>query len=89
MLESWIQTKIIHHLESKWWEVVKTIKLNKSWYADLFVFPGNGIVIFIEVKKPEWKESKIQEYRRKKLTEKWYQCYVFYSYEEYLKIFCI
>lgn len=65
--ESKLQSKIIKHLESEGWLVVKTIQLSKNGYPDLFCFK-NERAVFIEVKAPNGKRSELQKYRIEQLT---------------------
>lgn len=68
MKEQDLQSKIVKELKSNGWAVVKTILLSKNGYPDLFAFK-KGVIIFIEVKKPNGVRSKIQEYRIKELKK--------------------
>lgn len=84
MIESAIQFKCIDHLTKKGYLVMKLIKTNMNGIADLQVFTGNGNTFFIEVKQEKWKESAIQEYRRKEFIDRGYKWIVCYWYEDYL-----
>lgn len=68
MKEQDLQSKIVKELKNNGWDVVKTILLSKNGYPDLFAFK-RGVTIFIEVKKPNGKRSKIQEYRINELKK--------------------
>lgn len=68
MKESQIQSKKIKELEAQGYYVLKLIKTNKNGIPDLLVIPPNSDVLFIEVKGPTGKLSKLQEYRIKELT---------------------
>ena len=68
MKESQIQSKKIKELEAQGYYVIKLIKTNKNGIPDLLVIPPNSDVLFIEVKGPTGKLSKLQEYRIKELT---------------------
>jgi hypothetical protein len=67
MTEQQIQTKKIKELEDKGYYVIKLIKTNKNGIPDLIAIPPNSDVLFCEVKKPNGKVSKLQEYRIKEL----------------------
>lgn len=67
MTEQQIQTKKIKELEDKGYYVIKLIKTNKNGIPDLIAIPQNSDVLFCEVKKPNGKVSKLQEYRIKEL----------------------
>ena len=63
MTEQQIQAKKIKELEAQGYYVIKLMKTNKNGIPDLIAIPPNSDVLFIEVKKPEGKLSKLQEYR--------------------------
>jgi Holliday junction resolvase len=65
--EQQIQAKRIKELEGEGYYVIKLIKTNKNGIPDLIAIPPNSNVIFSEVKKPNGKLSKLQEYRLKEL----------------------
>jgi hypothetical protein len=67
MLESKIQTKKIKELEKKGYYVIKLVMTNKPGIPDLIAIPKDCDVLFVEVKKPDGKLSKLQEYRLKEL----------------------
>ena len=67
MTEQQIQYKRIKELESEGYYVIKLIKTNKNGIPDLIAIPPNSNVIFSEVKRPNGKLSKLQEYRLKEL----------------------
>jgi Holliday junction resolvase-like predicted endonuclease len=67
MTEQQIQSKLIKELESQGYYVIKLMKTNKNGIPDLIAIPRNSNVKFIEVKKPNGKVSKLQEYRLKEL----------------------
>jgi Holliday junction resolvase len=69
MKESQIQFKKIKELEAQGYYVLKLIKTNKNGIPDLLAIPKNSDALFIEVKGPTGKLSKLQEYRIKELTE--------------------
>lgn len=69
MTEQQIQKKRIQELESQGYYVIKLVKTNKNGIPDLIAIPPNSDVLFSEVKKPNGKLSKLQEYRLKELKE--------------------
>ncbi len=84
MLESQIQKKIINYLTKQWYTVVNLIKTNFSGIPDLIATKDSNC-IWIEVKRPWGRLSKLQEYRIKKLRENGNVVLVPYGYEEFLK----
>lgn len=69
MREQQIQSKKIKELEAEGYYVIKLITTNKNGIPDLIAIPRGSDVLFIEVKKPGGKLSKLQEYRLKELKE--------------------
>ena len=69
MTEQQIQAKRIKQLESAGYYVIKLIKTNKNGIPDVIAIPPGVNVIFSEIKKPNGKVSKLQEYRLKELQE--------------------
>lgn len=69
MKEQQIQTKKIKELEAQGYYVIKLINTNKNGIPDLIAIPPNSDVLFVEVKKPEGKLSKLQDFRLKELQE--------------------
>lgn len=67
MTEQQIQSKLIKELEGQGYYVIKLMKTNKNGIPDLIAIPRDSNVKFIEVKKPNGKVSKLQEYRLKEL----------------------
>lgn len=67
MKEQKIQAKKIKELESQGYYVIKLMNTNKNGIPDLIAIPPNSDVLFIEVKTPTGKLSKLQEYRIKEL----------------------
>jgi len=67
MTEQQIQSKRIKLLEAEGYYVLKLIKTNKNGIPDLVALPKNCKVLFSEIKKPEGRLSKLQEYRLKEL----------------------
>jgi Holliday junction resolvase len=69
MKEQQIQAKKIKELEAQGYYVIKLINTNKNGIPDLIAIPPNADVLFVEVKTPKGKVSKLQEYRLKELKE--------------------
>lgn len=69
MTEQQIQSKRIKQLESEGYYVIKLVKTNKNGIPDLIAIPPNCNVLFSEVKRPEGKVSRLQEYRLKELED--------------------
>lgn len=69
MKESVIQSKKIKELEAQGYYVIKLTKTNKNGIPDIIAIPKDSDVEFFEVKGPNGKLSKLQEYRIKELTE--------------------
>ena len=69
MKEQQIQTKKIKELEAQGYYVIKLINTNKNGIPDLIAIPPNSDVLFVEVKRPEGKLSKLQDYRVKELQD--------------------
>jgi Holliday junction resolvase len=67
MTEQQIQTQRIKQLEEQGYYVIKLIKTNKNGIPDLVAIPPECGVLFSEVKRPEGKLSKLQEFRLKEL----------------------
>lgn len=67
MTEQQIQTRRIKELEGQGYYVIKLIKTNKNGIPDLVAIPPECGVLFSEVKRPEGKLSKLQEFRLKEL----------------------
>jgi Holliday junction resolvase len=70
MKEQQIQAKKIKELEADGYYVIKLISTNKNGIPDLIAIPPNSDVLFIEVKGPTGKLSKLQEHRIKELTSR-------------------
>lgn len=70
MKEQQIQSKKIKELEAQGYYVIKLINTNKNGIPDLIAIPPNSDVLFVEVKGPNGKVSKLQEFRHKELEEK-------------------
>jgi len=69
MIEQQIQSKRIKQLEAEGYYVIKLINTNKNGIPDLIAIPKNADVLFVEVKRPNGKLSKLQEFRLKELKE--------------------
>lgn len=69
MTEQQIQSKRIKDLEAQGYYVIKLIRTNKNGIPDLIAIPPNSDVLFSEVKRPEGKLSKLQEFRIKELNK--------------------
>lgn len=67
MREQQIQTKKIKELEKQGYYVIKLISTNKNGIPDLIAIPPGSDVLFVEVKAPNGKLSKLQEFRIKEL----------------------
>jgi Holliday junction resolvase len=67
MTEQQIQSKRIKELEAEGYYVIKLTVTNKNGIPDLIAIPPESNVLFSEVKKPNGKLSKLQEYRIKEL----------------------
>ena len=67
MTEQQIQAKRIKELEAEGYYVIKLVKTNKNGIPDLVAIPKNSDAIFVEVKRPDGKLSKLQQYRIKEL----------------------
>jgi Holliday junction resolvase-like predicted endonuclease len=70
MKEQQIQAKKIKELEAQGYYVIKLINTNKNGIPDLIAIPKDSDVLFVEVKTPEGKTSKLQEFRHKELQER-------------------
>ena len=69
MTEQQIQSKRIKQLEADGYYVIKLVKTNKNGIPDLVAFKPDAEVLFSEIKKPNGKLSKLQEYRLKELKD--------------------
>jgi|TARA_R100000482_G_C5101747_1_gene135984 Holliday junction resolvase len=69
MTEQAIQTKRIKQLEAEGYYVIKLVQTNKNGIPDLVAIPPESGVLFTEVKRPNGKLSKLQEYRLKELEQ--------------------
>ena len=66
--ESQIQNKKIKQLEEEGYFVVKLVLTNKMGIPDLLALK-DGKALFLEVKKPNTKLTKLQEYRIQELKK--------------------
>lgn len=66
MTEQQIQSKRIKELEAEGYYVIKLVTTNKNGIPDLIALKPNE-VLFSEVKRPNGRLSKLQEYRLKEL----------------------
>lgn len=69
MTEQQIQAKRIKQLEAEGYYVLKLIKTNKNGIPDILAIPPDSQVIFSEVKTPQGRLSKLQEFRLKELEK--------------------
>ena len=69
MTEQQIQEKRIFQLESEGYYVIKLTITNKNGIPDLLAISPNSNVLFSEIKKPNGKLSRLQEFRLKQLKE--------------------
>ena len=69
MKESQIQSKKIKELEAQGYYVIKLVNTNKNGIPDLIAIPKNSDVLFIEVKGPNGKTSKLQDFRIEELKK--------------------
>jgi Holliday junction resolvase len=69
MTEQQIQSKRIRELEAQGYYVIKLVRTNKNGIPDLIAIPKNSDVLFCEVKRPDGRLSKLQEYRIKELNQ--------------------
>lgn len=81
MTEQKIQKKITDKLTGNGWHVVKLIKCNKPGTPDLVCCKGAECV-WIEVKKPGGKLSKLQEFTIKEMREKGLSVIVAFGVED-------
>ena len=85
MTEQQIQKRITNHLESKDYYTLKLIKTNKNGIPDVVAIHPQSEAFFVEVKKPDGVESKLQEFVRKDLGRKGIRSYVVYGYKDYME----
>ena len=77
MTEQKIQSQRIKQLEAEGYYVIKLLKTNKNGIPDLVAIPPNCGVLFSEVKRPEGKLSKLQEFRLKELKEHGFETQIY------------
>lgn len=82
MIEQKIQSKKIKQLEEEGYYVIKLINTNKNGIPDLIAIPKNADVLFVEVKRPNGRLSKLQEFRLKELNEHGLKTEVYKGEEE-------
>lgn len=70
MKEQQIQSKKIKELEAQGYYVIKLTVTNRPGIPDLIAIPPNSDVLFVEVKGPNGKVSKLQEFRHQELADK-------------------
>ena len=63
---------------------MKLIKTNRNGIPDVIAIHPQEEAFFIEVKKPDGKESKLQEVVRNGLNERGIRSYVAYGYKDYI-----
>jgi hypothetical protein len=80
MTEQQIQSKRIKELEADGYYVIKLIRTNKNGIPDLLAIPKDSDVLFCEVKRPDGKLSKLQEFRIKELNGHGIRTEVFRGY---------
>ena len=67
MKESQVQSKKIKELEAQGYYVIKLIKTNKNGIPDLLALKPGADVLFCEIKRPDGRTTKLQDYRIKEL----------------------
>lgn len=90
MKEQQLQSKIIKHLSTDGWLVVKTISLSTNGWPDIFAFK-QGMAIFIEVKSPTRKNhaTNLQKYRIEQLQKQGFNAEVIYTFKEFSQFYDI
>ena len=76
MKESQIQNKKIKQLEEEGYFVVKLVLTNKMGIPDLLALK-DGKALFLEVKRPDTKLTKLQEYRIQELKKQGFDTEVY------------
>ncbi len=69
MTEQQIQAKRIKELEADGYFVLKLMRTNKNGIPDLLAIPKDSDVLFCEVKRPDGRLTKLQQYRIKELNQ--------------------
>jgi Holliday junction resolvase len=77
-MESKIQAKIKARFEQAGWIVVKLIQTNCNGIPDLMCLKG-GKTVFVEVKQPGKKPTKLQQFRHDQLTQNGFQVFILSS----------
>ena len=67
MTEQQLQSKKIKELERQGYYVIKLINTNKNGIPDLIAIPPGSDVLFVEVKTPTGRVSRLQQYRMEEL----------------------
>jgi hypothetical protein len=80
-MESKIQAKIKARFEQAGWIVVKLIQTNCNGIPDLMCLKG-GKTVFVEVKQPGKKPTKLQQFRHDQLTQNGFQVFILSSEKE-------
>ena len=68
MTEQKIQSRRIRQLEAEGYYVIKLVQTNKNGIPDLVAIHPDCGVLFSEVKRPNGRLSKLQEFRIKELN---------------------
>ena len=84
MLESTIQKQIITRLDKAGWIVDKPVTRSHKGFPDLTAYK-DGTTVFIEVKRPGEKPTKIQEFWILKLRMSGFDAYVMSDWQELRK----
>lgn len=79
MTEQQIQSQIIKQLEAEGYYVIKLIRTNKNGIPDLIAIPKDSDVLFVEVKRPDGRLSKLQEYRQNEIKSYGIKCKTMYG----------
>ena len=77
-MESKIQAKIKARFEQAGWIAVKLIQTNCNGIPDLMCLKG-GKTVFVEVKQPGKKPTKLQQFRHDQLTQNGFQVFILSS----------
>ena len=75
MTEAAYQAKLIKRYEAEGWTVIKIIRANKAGIPDLLCLRPDA-AMFVEVKGPKGRLSKVQEYRIAELRAKGFDVHV-------------
>lgn len=82
MTEQQIQARKIKELEAQGYYVIKLMRTNKNGIPDLIAIPPNSDVLFVEVKRPDGRLSKLQEHRIKELNLIGIKTQIYYGTKE-------